>query len=207
MEGLIGNAVSVTLKGEDETLHGLLIHVEEHYVYVQMEDSSFIYVVPKNNVKYYVTNTLPGQSRLLSPHRSLVNDTHVPTPPVPEQQAETQPKEIVVFVNGDRVTQITAPSQVDTSKFNHDIMRLVLSSKDVQTIVAGRKQKEFRYDPGEAHIVTVSEEEESVGEINAEQRPDSSNTFSMGSPVVGNYLSGEQMVERLQQAVTRGTKK
>ena len=35
MEHLIGNKMHVSLKGEDETLTGLLIHVEKHYVYVQ----------------------------------------------------------------------------------------------------------------------------------------------------------------------------
>lgn len=202
MEHLVGNRVFVSLKNEDETLKGLLIHVEEHYVYLQMDESTYIYVVPKSNVKYYVTDNLPSQSRVIPSN----NQEYSAPTPQPERNAERQdaPSFISVFVNGDHIANIDNPG-LDLSVFSNEIMTTVLGDRRVQAILAGRRQKEFRYDVGKAYITTVPEDEEPVGVL-PQSNQNVPNTFGMGgSNVTGQFMSGQQMVDMLNNS-NRGKK-
>jgi len=210
MEQLIGNKVYVSLKNEDETIAGLLIHVEEHYVYVQMEGDSHMYVIPKANVKYYITDNLPGASRVLGPIVPVQPPT--PTPSQPAANVYTAPevdapahRAITVFVNGDPIANIPVTPSLNLKQFTNDTMKIILSNPDVQAIIAGRKQKALEYAEGKVYITTAGEEEESV--IVASNNDSPPSTFSMGGNPAQDYMSGQQMVDILNKAATKGGNK
>lgn len=200
MEQLIGNHVYVSLKNEDETISGLLIHVEEHYVYLQMQESTQMYIVPKQNVRYYVTENLP-ETRVAA-------DRNIVQPPQQSQELPEEPPQesaLSVFINGDFIVKIMVPPTFDFSKYDDNIMKITLGNADVQAILAGRKQKALEYFPGKVYITTVSEEEESVPDF--QNNPDVPNTFGMGtSDPTKQFMSGDQMVSMLNNSVRRGNK-
>jgi len=197
MEHLIGNKVWVSLKNDEETLCGILIHVEEYYVYIQMENSTNLYIVPKHNVKYYVTNNFSATSRVLPTYESEQQEQ-----PQPQQQQVQQPGFLTVFINGDHIIDIPTPSTFRTDVFSDDIMRVALGNPDVQSILAGRRQKQVEYHPGKLYITTVTEEEEGE-EITPPSNPGSQNTFSMGGNLGKQFMSGQQMVDMLNSAVRK----
>lgn len=195
MEHLIGNKVWVNLKNDEETISGILIHVEEYYVYVQMENSANLYVVPKQNVKYYVTNNFSSQSKILP------STYEEPEPPQEEQQQETRPGLLSVFINGDHISDIPTPPTFKMDVFNDDVMRVALGNPDVQTILAGRKQKQVEYSPGKLYITTITEEEEGQGVGPSDSG--NSSTFVMGGNLGKQFMSGQQMVDMLNSAVKK----
>lgn len=197
MEQLIGNKIYVSLKDRDETLSGLLIHVEEHYVYIQMEGSTHFYVVPKDNVSYYVSDRLPKVSRVL-PDTGRQTGVETEEPP--------KPTSLEVYINTDLVANIPVPPTFNLDKFSDDTMKVVLGNPDVQAILAGRPQKSLEYSPGKVYITTVGEDEDQNPDLSPNS--DSPNTFSMGasgSPA-SQYMTGPQMVKVINDAVRRGNK-
>ena len=196
MEQLIGNKVYVSLKDKDETLSGLLIHVEEHYVYVQMDSNVNFYVIPKSNVSYYVSDRLPTTSRIL-PGISRVAEVEPEMP-----QAPSAPRALEVYINSDLITAIPVSANFDFNKFSDDTMKAVLGNANVQSILAGRRQKSLEYSPGKVYITTVSEDEEQVPE---DAHPDSTtpNSFSMGS-TASEFKTGPEMVSIINNSVKRG---
>lgn len=197
MEHLIGNRVWVSLKNDEETLSGILIHVEEYYVYIQMQNSNNLYVIPKNNVKYYVTNNFSSNSKVL-PTLSQPESAPPQAQQVAQEENTNIPSMLSVFINGDHIVDIPVPPTFKLDVFNDDIMRVVLGSPDVQSILAGRRQKQLEYDTGKVYITTMSEQEE---EQHVPGNSGSSNTFSMGGNVGKQFMSGQQMVDMLNKAV------
>lgn len=198
MEHLIGNKLWVSLKNDEETLSGILIHVEEYYVYIQMENSTNLYIVPKHNVKYYVTNNFSSTSKVL-PNPEPQEPEH---PPPPQQQQQQPPGFLSVFINGDHIVDIPTPPTFRADVFNDDVMRVALGNPDVQSILAGRRQKQVEYHPGKLYITTVTEEEEGEG-VTPPSDPGSQNTFSMGGNLGKQFMSGQQMVDMLNSAVKK----
>lgn len=215
MEQLIGNKIYVSLKEGDETISGLLIHVEEHYVYIQMEKDSHMYVVPKANVRYYITDNLPGTSRILGPIAPvlapIIHSVPEDTAPIQEPRHHTPaaptPRSITVFVNGDAIANIPVTPSLDLKQFTNDTMKIILGNPDVQAIIAGRVQKSIEYAEGKVYITTMREEEENVPDTSHESNGSPPNTFSMGGNPTQDYMSGQQMVSVLNKAASKGGNK
>jgi len=191
MEKFIGSHVNIRLK-DGETVSGLLINSDENYEYVQIPSSADMYVVPKQNIKYYLADNIFIK-------RASAEEQKIISPPATEKQED---RSLSVHINGDFITRFLTSPGLDLSKFSDDMMRIVLENLDVQKILAGRRQKSIDYYPGNVYIVTVGEDEESVAPVASSSIP---NSFGMDNSL-GQFKTGTEMVSMLNSSVRRGNK-
>lgn len=193
MEHLIGKIVQVSLKNDDETLSGLLIHVEEYYVYVQIEGTQDMYVLPKANIKYYVTKNFSSSDIALDSPVVQIKSDDIARPASDVSADNT----LTVMVDDIIAAVIPLVPSFKVDRFHDDIVRVALGDPGVQNMLGSRSQTGMEYDVGVLKITTNTA---------ASPITPASNTFSIDggmspSGMGSQFLTGEQMVGMLNSTV------
>lgn len=207
MKKLIGNEIEVRLKDSGETICGLLVMVEDTELYLQASDNDRVFVVPRENVRYYVTNKIPSVSRVI--------DTN-PQSQLQSQQTQSQQfsEPVTSFGVGFRVRiddqvvcQIPVPPTFDLDVWHDDIMRVAMGDPDVKVAMLGRIQKQVEYfapdEEGWAEVKFSTLVDENAMTQQVLPKPGGFNVNMGGNPAT-EYLSPSQMVARMNKV--RGAK-
>jgi len=179
MRRVIGNYVRVMLKKSETSmardLYGMLIDVSDDSLYVQCPEGSDLFVIPKENVCYCITDSMP------------VADRHVIKSCQNEEATPVLQNKIDVFVNGELFTSIDVEPTIPISVWNESIARIIGGNPDVQHILHGKIKKEIKYEPGKVSFA-----------VEDVPQPEQNNSFSvsLSSPTT-TILSPGQMIERL----------
>lgn len=205
MRKIIGNHISVYLKtGEkgEMDIFGLLLDVSDDSVFLQVESNVFI--VPRDNVNYYVTDMLPTAARIITPDDNIVEQQQMQNSVMQKQVVE---KSIIsalkVYIDNVLITGISVPPTFDLQNWHEGILRVAMGNAEVRAFLVGKAQKEINYAPGMVHITTVAEQQ--VPEIKSEEKSNEYQaSFSMGGDPSTQFVNPLQMVTRLQNY---GTKK
>ncbi|NNK85419.1 MAG: hypothetical protein HKO91_07710 [Desulfobacterales bacterium] len=189
MRKIIGNEVCVFLKSPaDDEVVGLLVDVSEDELYLRDLDVSKLYIIPRGNVKYCTTDTLPSSERTL------------PTPEIrPTSNAATEDnmRFLDVFIDNNPVASIPVHPAFKLNEWHDGIVQVVLGCPDVQAAISGKVQKSIEYSPGKVYITTD-------GSVAPE---DGQKAFVMGGSVATSFLNPSQMVSRLNAAAQQRGKK
>ena len=205
MKSLIGNNIEVYLKSTDGNateIYGILIEVTESELYVQCANinKSFVWVVPRDNVKYCTIPSMPMGDRMINtyrePERQVEEEQEAEQEPE-EQEEPPEPEEkcLTVFIDGDMLVSIPVPPTFNISTWSDNIMRVLAGNPDVKSALAGRTQKSIEYFPGEVYIELIE------GEKQAPPEPDD---FSMGGNIATEYLNPIDMVTRFNGMLKKG---
>jgi len=201
MRKIIGNEIFVFLKtssGDVWDFSGLLIDVTEESLYIRGDISdSRIYIVPRNNVDYCITDEMP------SAERTVVAKNSQPESIVAEQSQ--QPSTLEVYINKEKVTSIPVPPTFNLMAWHDGIMRVIMGNPDVKSLLAGKKQKSLEYYPGEVYI----DIEDGYAPESCPNSTDTPNTFVMGEggDPATDFMNPLQMVTRLQNTTKEKGKK
>jgi len=183
---LAGNRVVVHLKSgfsnSDNILSGVMIDIDNEYICLQGEDVHSVYVIPKENISYYVSNVVPsGTNKVVKD----VCDTGVSEPGNTFNRLD-------VFVNDEYVVSIPVPPTMNLEQWSNSIMTIVLENPDVRVVIDGKVQKSIEYAPG---VVNIKVDDMGINN-------NAPNVFSMGSlSPVSSFMSPSQMVTRLQNSM------
>lgn len=205
MRELIGNHIGVVLKrgkrNTDCDLYGILVDVAESNLYIQStDDYEQIFVVPRNNVEYCVTNKMPAKTREFIEQSGAFTGQPDSYPDADEKDEYIEA--IRVFINKDLVAEIAIPPTFPVDKWNDHIYGIVMRNHDVKVALAGKVQKAIEYFPGKVYIETS--EVQPMSQLPDEQPY--ANTFSMGGDPAREYVNPSQMVARLNSMVKKGNK-
>ncbi|MFA5023375.1 MAG: hypothetical protein WC523_00260 [Patescibacteria group bacterium] len=188
MKNLIGNMIEVHLKSSDKdesSIYGILIEVTEGELYVQNSETTYIWVIPRDNVKYCTISSLPLENKIISKHENRQEKQPLgPTPQPPKNQL-SHDNILNIFVNNDKITSIFLPPSLDISVWNDTIANILASNIDVKNALTNRTQKSIDYYPGEVYINT-----DEVVET-------AQNTFSMND-FMSKELSPSELITRVQ---------
>lgn len=179
MESLLGKNVKVYFKN-NKTLYGLLSSFNNDYVYLEYDE---IYVIPIRNVLYYSIDENKTNDSLDNDNISNIID---------------------VSINGNLLTKIMAPPNLNISTASEEVMKLVYSNLEVQEALRNKIQKAFEYSIGNANIILSEDNQEKI-----ENSKNNENSFSMGqsgSPVY-DYLNPTEMAQRLSKISKKGENK
>ena len=213
MREIVGNNVEIFLKGRrsdaGDNLSGLLIEVTDRTVYIQA-GSERVVVIPRENIEYCITDSLPPKSRefigSVMPRNNKTPATpernKAPDPLMSQALKDAKPEEITrldVFINNEIVAGIPIPPTFPVKEWNDKIMRVIMGNPNVKMFLAGKIQKQIEYRPGRVYIeveevVPPSQIPEVVG-------GNYENTFSMGASPSAEFLNPSQMVSRLNKVV------
>lgn len=220
MRKLIGYNVEIHLKDENDPLSGLLVSVDDAELYVQESaESGKVFVVPRTNISYCVTDSVPNASRVIEPHHRP--QQYTPEMPQPQQHIVAGVG-LRVIIGEDIVEEIPTPPTFNINEWHEDILRVVMGNPAVKMALLGKVQKSIEYYPpqndGEwgAVVFDVAIDEEAPVQ-RVPQKPatgggggedgQSSFTMSVGnSPVATEYLSPSQMATRLNSLGRGGNK-
>jgi hypothetical protein len=166
-------------------LSGILIDTDSENVCLQGESIGIIFVIPRDNINYYSTDSIPLDPKV-----------------VKKEQDFRKLMGIDVFINNEFLVHIPTHPTIDLTKWNDDIACMVSENPDVQMALTGKIQKSVEYSNGILNI--------SVDNI---EQPETSNniqnSFEMGgsnSPI-STFLNPSQMVNRLQNMGKQNVKK
>jgi hypothetical protein len=191
MQKAIGSEVDVFLKddaSESPSLYGILIDVTPDSIYLQTHGSvggGRTYIVPRENIKFLSTDTMPVSNRVLPVGESR------------EEEHESYQK-LNVYIDDKHITEITVSGDLDLSKWNEDMAKVVYNDKRVHNVLKNRVQLQIEYFIGEVYIKTRELASHPVSGQGATNTTPS--TFVMGgsgSRVATQYLNPSEMVFKL----------
>lgn len=196
MHKLIGNLIEVCLKTDDPPLSGLLVSVEHGEIYIKSNIGAKIFVVPRQNIKYYITDRVPsGRSKILD---DSVKET---SSQLVENTPPTVNTGISIIVNGSHICNIPVPPTFELDVWHDDIMKVALGNPDVKSVMTGVVNKSVEYFPpnesGYAIIKFEVETSNDFVEQPSNNNSDGDNTFFMGGNPTSDYLSPAQMAARM----------
>lgn len=183
MNKLLGSNVDVHLKSGTDIISGIMFEAEEDHIYIRNDSNVFI-IVPKDNIKYYTSESL----------HNISQEEHVVDAPT---------SSLTVYIDNALVSKIPVPPTFNLLEFNDNIMKVVLGDQDVKIALSGKIQKSIEYVPGEISIYTTANDT-----TIDEKQSDVTQSFSMSGATgeaVSSYLNPSQMVTRLKN-VTKSTK-
>jgi hypothetical protein len=189
MRKIIGNEIHIYLKESVDNVPdiiGLLVDVTEDELYLRdIIEIAKLYVVPRINIKYCITDCIPQEERTIRPELSSATQTTK----IPQNISYLE-----VFVDEKVVASIPVPPTFILDEWHEGIMKVILGSQDVKAALIGRIQKSIEYLPGKVYI--TSEDDENFEKYG--QKP-----FVMGGDVSSKFLSPTQMAAKLNNAVQR----
>jgi len=197
MNRLLGTKVEVNLRNNEGTVSGVLFDMDNEYVYLQNDVSTFI-TVPKSNVSFYVSSS--------SQSTALVEAPSAPPPaplPPPSQVWQPEPIEpldancISVKINDVVVATVDIPSDMNIGTCSAALLDLVYENQEVKAALMGRTQVSMEYDIGEVDITTADagHSGSNLGDDFRNKETGEVNSFSMSS---GGASAPQTQFEMLQ---------
>lgn len=211
MKKVIGNEVWVFLRSSIGTIgdiFGLLVDVDDESLYVQNFDANnpTVFIVPRDNVKYCTTTSLPSTSLTLDAVEKQFRQE--PIEHLQTKQEELKPQALNIYINKEHIASIPVPPTFNLETWNENIMRIIMGNPDIRIILANKIQKSVEYWPGEVYIELTDEDTSTELQQNNEQQDQ--NSFSMsngpGGDITTKFVNPSQMISRLNSVASRGRK-
>ena len=210
MQKLIGFNIEVHLKGDTEFLTGLLVEVDDGEIYIkEAVDSLNILVIPRSNIKYCITNTVPKVSRTILSETDTQHDNHnaLPENLRAQHKSSLNGVGINVFINKQLITSIPVPPTFKLREWHEDIQSIYLRNSDVKIALTNKVQKGIEYFPphehnewAEVHIL-VYDCNDTLNYPNTEKKENNTFSMSTGGAVANTYLSPSEMIARLERPI------
>jgi hypothetical protein len=201
MKKLVGNVLEVYLKTKDEPLVGILVLVEDGELYIKADAGSKIFVVPRHNVSYYTTDSVPPQTpRVIDESLRVASAIES----LPTQPIKLTGLGFRVSIGDQMICQIPVPPTFKLEVWHEDIMRVAMGDPDVRSAMLGLVQKSVEYFPPDESNWAVLKFTVDVDETALTQQPlprKSESTFSMGGNPTTEYLSPAQMATRMNKSL------
>ena len=150
MNSTMGRFIYIDL-GDDEDVSGVVTKITKEVVY--LKDEGVVIGVLKRNIRYFYYDADPESNQaepLTQPDTFQIHSPASKSIPAPQVQISA----LEVYVDGEFVTSIPRPSELDLSKWTNKIQDLALQDSKVREELEGKVLKGGDYAPGKFWITT-----------------------------------------------------
>jgi len=187
MQRFAGENVYIYLKDDDKLLSGILLEIDNKFVFIQNSNNS-VTIIPFSNIKYCTAPQFHSEAS-----KFLDNKSHISV-------ASEASNLLNISIDNEPVVKIPVPPGMNLSVITKELQDMIWNNPSVQDALHGRVIKQMEYNTGHANIIT--DNTESANKIINTNQENSFNA-STHSPLT-EKLSPTAMAVRLSNKTTNG---